>query len=192
MIYSQKLKNAIKFAIKTHEVYQKQTRKGKEIAYITHPLTVGVILASAGASEDVVAAGILHDTIEDSAPEKKVTAQMLEERFGQHVAELVVSVTEKDRALSWDDRKRDALEHIENFSHDSLLVKSADIISNMSELVDDHARYSDDIFTRFNAPKEKIIAHQLASIDAIVMNWPDNPLTEDLSELAKKIQHLKC
>ncbi len=70
MIYTQKIQHAIRFAIKTHEGYQKQKRKGKDVPYITHPLTVGLILAKAGANEDVIIAGILHDTIEDSIEEK--------------------------------------------------------------------------------------------------------------------------
>jgi (p)ppGpp synthase/HD superfamily hydrolase len=44
MVNIQKIQKAIKFAVKTHEVYQKQTRKGKDVSYITHPLTVGLIL----------------------------------------------------------------------------------------------------------------------------------------------------
>jgi len=40
-----KIQKAIKFAVKTHEVYQKQARKGKDVSYITHPLTVGLILS---------------------------------------------------------------------------------------------------------------------------------------------------
>ena len=71
MIYTKKIKDAIKFSIKTHEVYQKQKRKGKDIPYITHPLTVGLILARAGAWPHIIAGGILHDTIEDSVPEHK-------------------------------------------------------------------------------------------------------------------------
>jgi (p)ppGpp synthase/HD superfamily hydrolase len=47
MISTPKLKKAIRFATKTHEVYQKQKRKGKDIPYITHPLAVGRILACA-------------------------------------------------------------------------------------------------------------------------------------------------
>ena len=78
LVYSYRLKNAIRFATKTHEVYQKQKRKGKDVPYIIHPLAVGLILARAGACEDVVIAGILHDTIEDSIAEKKVTRSMLE------------------------------------------------------------------------------------------------------------------
>ncbi len=66
MILTPKIRSAIRFAIKTHEVDQKQARKGKDIAYIGHPLTVGLILARAGANEDTIIAGILHDTIEDS------------------------------------------------------------------------------------------------------------------------------
>jgi len=66
MIYTAKIRQAIRFAIKTHEVYQKQKRKGKDVGYISHPLTVGVVLAKAGASENVIVAGVLHDTIEDS------------------------------------------------------------------------------------------------------------------------------
>ena len=56
MLYSNKISKAIRFSIKTHEIYQKQKRKGKDIPYITHPLTVGLILARAGADEDVVVA----------------------------------------------------------------------------------------------------------------------------------------
>lgn len=190
MIYSEKIRRAIKFAIKTHDVYQKQTRKGKPIAYITHPLTVGIILAIAGASEDVIAAGILHDTIEDSVPEKKVTFEMLEERFEENVAKLVLSVTEMEKSHSWEARKKQALEHIKHFSHDSLLVKSADIVANMSELLDDHARYGDQIFERFSAPKDKVIAHQMLSIATIVECWPENPLHQDLQNIAVKIDQL--
>lgn len=190
MIYSIKLKNAIKFAIKTHDVYQKQTRKGKDIAYVTHPLTVGIILANAGASEDVIVAGILHDTIEDSVKEKKVTVEMLSERFGDVVAKLVLSVTETDKLLSWEERKSDALLHIENFSHESILVKSADILSNVTELLDDFARYGEQVFERFSAPKERFIANQLAAINTLISKWPENPLAEDLKCLLESIKNL--
>lgn len=188
MIYTSKIQKAIKFATKTHEVYQKQKRKGKDIAYITHPLTLGIILSQAKASEDVIIAGILHDTIEDSIDEKKVTIEMIEERFGKEVSNLVLSVTETDKSLSWEERKKQALEHIKNFSHNSLLIKSADIIANVSELLDDYARYEDTVFARFNAPKTKIIKHQLEAISLIIQKWKENPLEGDLKFLAYQLQ----
>lgn len=190
MIYSKKIKDAIRFSIKTHEVYQKQKRKGKDIAYITHPLTVGLILAHAGASEDVIIAGILHDTVEDSTEEKKVTAHMLTERFGKHVTTLVLNVTEQDMKLSWDERKKEALDHIAHFSNDALLVKSADIISNTSELIDDYDKDGEKVFDRFFASKEKYLAHQLALMLAITLRWPENPLLPNLTHNAKHLKQM--
>lgn len=194
MIYTKKIRSAIRFAIKTHEIYQKQKRKGKDVAYISHPLTVGIILASTGAKEDVVVAGILHDTIEDSIKGKKVSEKMLIERFGGEVAALVASVTEKDKELSWDQRKQSAISSIPHLSHESLLLKSADVVSNVSELIDDFARKGDSIFSDFNAPKDKILDHHIKAIGVIVSCWEKNPLKSDLISLAgdlKKIKLLK-
>ena len=186
-----KMQEAIRFSIKTHEVYQKQKRKGKDIPYITHPLTVGLILARAGASEDVVIAGILHDTIEDSAPEKKVTKEMIAERFGESVASLVLSVTETDKELTWEERKAEALEHIKSFSNDSLLLKSADIIANTSELIEDYSKGGDGVFDRFNAPKERLLEQSLRTIRAIYEKWPESPLAPNLRDIEAKLGGLK-
>lgn len=194
MIYTQKIQRAIKFAAKTHNHYQQQLRKGKVIPYISHPLTVGIILALAKASEDVIVAGILHDTIEDSVQEKKVSVEMLTERFGEEVALLVLSVTEQDRKLPWEQRKQEALDHIAHFSHESLLVKSADILSNGRELLDDHERSlqdGTDIFARFSAPKEKVLEHQIKIINAILESWPENVLALDLKDLLEGIEMIK-
>lgn len=190
MIYTHKIQKAIKFSIKTHEVYQKQKRKGKDIPYIVHPLTAGLILASVGASEDVIIAGILHDTIEDSVSERKVTKKMLVERFGEKVADLVESVTEKNKELPWEERKKEALMHIKKFSHDSLLVKSADIISNTTELIEDYEKNGDETFSRFNASKEKILLNYLRLICTIIECWSDNPLAEDLIFIAGQLQEM--
>jgi len=187
-----KIQKAIKFATKTHEVYQKQKRKGKDIAYITHPLTVGLILAHAGANDDVICAGILHDTMEDSIDDKKVSLDMLKERFGDTVAQLVLAVTETDKSLSWSERKKIAKEHIKSFSNEALFVKSADILSNIAELMDDYRKGGDQIFERFNAPlpkKENKIKNQIETINTIIEKWPENPLVPDLryyiNELSK-------
>lgn len=191
MIPLHKIQKAIKFATKTHEVYRKQKRKGKNISYITHPLAVGILLSHIGANENVVCAGILHDTIEDSIPKKKVTFAMLEERFGIAVAQMVWAVTETDKTLSWDVRKKQALEHIKTFSHDALLVKSSDLIGNLSELIDDYEKDGDQVFKRFNAPKEKKIKNSLETITAVVTRWPKNPFSKELRQLAGKLRKIR-
>jgi len=186
-----KIQKAIKFATKTHEVYDKQKRKGKDIAYITHPLTVGLMISSITDDNDIVCAGILHDTIEDSITEKKVDFNMLKERFGENVAQMVLDVTEQDKSLSWQERKDQAVEHVSSMSNDSLLVKSGDIIGNNSELLDDHNKEGDSIWSRFDAPepkKENKIKAELRVIAAIIKQWPENPLARELIFLADKLQ----
>jgi len=195
MKYTTKIQKAIKFAAKTHQVYQDQKRKGKLIPYITHPLTAGLILSLAGAKEDVIVAGILHDTIEDSTKEKKVTPKMVEERFGKNVTKLVMSVTEKKeysngKEIPWNIRKDEALEHIKKFSQNSVLVKSGDVLSNGTELIDDYAREGEKIFERFNVGKDKTLNQYQRVIPALLKRWPKNPLAGDLKFLAKEIEKI--
>jgi (p)ppGpp synthase/HD superfamily hydrolase len=184
------IQKAIKFSIKTHEVYQKQKRKGKDVAYITHPMAVGLILARAGADEEVIAAGILHDTIEDSVDEKKVTEEMIAGRFGSRVAGIVMDVTEKDRSLPWETRKREAVRHIAHFSEDSLLVKSADVIANLSETLDDYNRFGDEVFDRFHASKERTVGHWREVVRALIERWDGNPLRRDLEHISAELEKL--
>ena len=183
MILTPKLKSAIRFSTKTHEIDQKQKRKGKDIPYITHPLTVGLLLARAGANEDVIVAGILHDTVEDSIDAKKVTKEMITERFGDVVAGLVMSVTEQRKDLPWEERKREALEHVKTMDHDSLLVKAADLISNVSEIMSDYEKDGVATFDRFNAPREKVTWHYGEAMTTILRQWPEIPFAEDLTAL---------
>ena len=182
LLYSSRVQQAIRFSIKTHEVYQKQKRKGKDVPYITHPLTVGLILARAGADEDIVIAGILHDTIEDSVPEKKVTREMLTERFGEKVASIVENVTEPDKKLPWEERKQAAYERIATFDKESLLVKAADIIHNTTECLGDYEREGPAFFAAFNSPADKLFTHYARSLEAILKRWPEHPLAQDLAE----------
>jgi len=181
------MQEALLFALDAHQFHQQQKRKGKDVPYIVHPLAVGLLLAHAGAKEETIVAGILHDTIEDSTPEHKVTKQILSERFGPEVARLVASVSETDKTLPWAERKRRALEDIARFDEESVLVKSADVICNAEELLSDYARDGDEVFSRFNAGKEKYLVSQMRVIRALVVRWPDNPLSERLTFILRRL-----
>ena len=191
MVYTAKIQEAVRFAIGVHEVVQKQKRKGKDIPYITHPLTVGLILARAGASEDVICAGVLHDTLEDSVDYFKVTKETLAELFGETVAELVDSVTEKDKSKSWEVRKREALEHIRHFSNDSILVKAADVLSNNTELVHDYGLQGETVWERFTSSKENILENTYLVIGELIEAWPESPLVPDLRKLTNALFDLE-
>lgn len=197
-VFSPLIRGAIRFAILTHETHQKQKRKGKDIPYITHPLAVGMILAHAGASDDIIAAGILHDTIEDSVEEHKVDHAVLASQFGNTVADAVQAVSEPNKDLPWIERKQAALEHIKDLELPALWVKSADVISNVSEILDDYAESGEAVFSRFNAPKALLLRHYGALAKALIERWKilqetgTCVLTKDLELLAAGIERLSA
>ena len=111
-----------------------QTRKGTERPYVEHPREVARLLREAGASEPLVAAGLLHDVVEDTA----VTLGELRRAFGDEVAELVAAVSE-DKARTWEERKRGTIVELREAPPDVLLLKAADALANASGAAGDGA-----------------------------------------------------
>ena len=106
------INNAIDVAMRAH---QNQFRKGTAIPYVTHPLAVGIILAKAGCADEVIVAGILHDTVEDTP----MTLDNLRDLFGEKVADIVKGASEPDKSLPWEDRKRHTLNFLKTASRKS-------------------------------------------------------------------------
>ena len=91
------IKEAVEFAVEAH---RGAVRKGTRIPYIVHPLEAAVIVGSVTEDEELIAAAILHDVLEDTdASEEEVSS-----RFGDRVADLVVKETD-DKSRSWMERK---------------------------------------------------------------------------------------
>ena len=77
---------AIIFAVRAHEG---QRRRGESTPYIIHPMEVAAICASMTSDEDVLAAAVLHDTVEDT----DVTVEEIREIFGDEIADAVALMT---------------------------------------------------------------------------------------------------
>ncbi len=122
---------ALAFAAHKH---RDQRRKDAEASpYINHPIALAEVLAGEGgvADAEVLAAALLHDTIEDTA----TTADELRAEFGARIAGIVVEVTD-DKSLPKEERKRLQIEHASAISHGAKLVKLADKICNLRDVAD--------------------------------------------------------
>jgi (p)ppGpp synthase/HD superfamily hydrolase len=100
--------------------------------YINHPLAVAELLARVGGVSDVVVlqAALLHDTIEDTA----TTGDELESLFGIEVRKLVEEVTD-DKSLPDTERKRLQVVHADALSPGAQLIKLADKICNVTDVM---------------------------------------------------------
>lgn len=122
---------AISFAAEKHK---DQRRKDAEASpYINHPISLANILANEGGviNIDVLCAAILHDTIEDT----ETTEQELIDSFGCDIASIVMEVSD-DKSLPKEERKRLQIEHAPHSSYAAKLVKLADKISNLRDILE--------------------------------------------------------
>jgi len=124
-----KVEHAIYFATKAHT---DQKRKIENVNMIFHPFIVGMILEKAGCSEDLVAAGMLHDVVEDT----DYTFDDIEREFGKQVRDYVYDASEPDKTLSWEERKAHTVEFIKQAPFESKLLVAADKISNLEYIAD--------------------------------------------------------
>jgi guanosine-3',5'-bis(diphosphate) 3'-pyrophosphohydrolase len=121
---------ALAFAADKHRA---QRRKDKEASpYINHPIALADVLVNEGGIDDMVAlsAAVLHDTIEDT----QTTYEELQQRFGREVADVVLEVTD-DKSLPKAERKKRQETHAPHLSQRAKLVKLADKICNLRDIV---------------------------------------------------------
>ena len=116
------------FAIQAHMGQVRKSEPDKPM--IMHPIGVGQLLESFGYDDNVVAAGYLHDVVEDT----KYTIEDIEKKFGKDIANLVMGASEPDKSLSWEDRKRHTIEETKKLPLRNKLVICADKINNLEDL----------------------------------------------------------
>jgi (p)ppGpp synthase/HD superfamily hydrolase len=112
------------------ECHAGQRRKVDGAPFIEHPLEVGWLLYRAGLSDHLIAAGVLHDTLEKS----DASVSELHERFGPRVARLVLAVSEDPEIRGYSERKAALRARAAAAGPEALLVFAADKISKVREL----------------------------------------------------------
>jgi guanosine-3',5'-bis(diphosphate) 3'-pyrophosphohydrolase len=121
---------AVAFAAEKHK---NQRRKDTEASpYINHPIALAQVLANEGDVLDatILCAAVLHDTIEDT----ETTDDELRQLFGDKVTAIVLDVTD-DKSLPKEVRKEEQVRHAPHISSEAKLVKLADKICNLRDIL---------------------------------------------------------
>ena len=124
-----RLLSALHFAADKH---RDQRRKGEDASpFINHPIVVAETLARYGVTDPVtLQAAVLHDTIEDT----ECTPEELERVFGPEVRAVVLEVSD-DELLPKQARKAAQIRNAPQLSHRAKLIRIADKISNVHDVV---------------------------------------------------------
>ena len=127
-------------------------RKKGNAPYILHPMEAAVIVGTMTDDQNLIAAAVLHDVVEDA----DIAIEEIEERFGSRVRELVQSETEDKRAdrppaETWRIRKEESLAVLKNTNDIAvLMVWLGDKLANMRSLYRDWKVEGDAMWQRFN------------------------------------------
>jgi len=145
---AQLIHDAIMFAEKAH---RGQKCSGTDAVYMIHAMEVLQILESAQAPLEVKLAGILHESLQNTA----VSYEDIAEYFGAETAALVAFVT-ADKTRGWYERKSLEIDKTETADFYEKLVVMADVISNMRQLLYRFKREGSEIWAGFPVKKDDI------------------------------------
>ena len=146
---------ALLFATEKHDG---QIRKFNGEPYVNHPIRVANTVNEFTLDEDIIAAALLHDVIEDT----NATETEIREKFGDNVANMVLALTSDKEKIKQVGKTKYLLDKMNELSDDELLIKLADRLDNVSDLSKDNEKWSiqytlqtDMIITMLNNPNIK-------------------------------------
>ena len=154
---------AIAFSTKAHDGMR---RRKNNVPYILHPMEVGAIVGTMTDKQEVIAASVLHDVVEDAG----ITMEEIEEKFGPRVKELVASETENKREElppeeTWFVRKEESLEKLRTTDDiEILMLWIGDKLSNIRAIYRDFLVEGNALWNKFHQSDINVQAWYYRSI----------------------------
>lgn len=171
---------AINFAAMAHNG---QTRKSTIIPYITHPFAVGMLLQKIKCADEVIAAGILHDILEDTS----TTFDDLAEHFGIRVAKLVLAASEQDKSLPWKERKQHTIDGLPHAYLEEIQIITADKLHNLRSIRADIEQDRENVWDRFNRGKRDQHWYYSSIVKALIPRKKECKLIAELVREVKAV-----
>ena len=180
------LDRALSLALEAHAG---MIRKKDRIPYILHPMEVAVIAATLTLDEEVMAAAVLHDTVEDAG----VTFGQIAAACGPAVAALVASETEDKRPdlpprATWKLRKTESLEKLKATDDPRVrILWLSDKLANMRAFHRLWLREGDAVWQGFNETRPSEQAWYYRSIESLLSDLKDTLAWQEYHALLEKI-----
>ena len=129
--------------------HHNQVRKGGDIPYVGHLLSVAGLVINDNGSEAQAIAALLHDAVEDQGGAE--TLQEIKANFGEEVARIVEECSDTDKTPKppWQERKQDYINHLGVVGEDTLLVSVADKLDNARSMRRDYNEHGSALWQRF-------------------------------------------
>lgn len=193
MFLSSRLDEAIKLACRLHRL---QSRNDAfQTPYVSHLISVAVLIASVTDDEDIIIAGLMHDSLEDVPG---YTYERLVEDCGSRVADIVRHVTEpldatksNDQQVPWLTRKEAYLLTLKEGGVESAIVSAADKIHNTESFLKAFNQEGESYALRFNSSiTNRVWFHEQAFLIVEEKLGKDHALVIRFREVTEKFRSL--
>jgi len=180
------LDEAIVFAVQAH---RGQVRKLSAIPYVLHPLEVAAIISTMTSDLNTMAAGVLHDTVEDCG----VDPLLIRAKFGNRVAALVASETEDTsstapRAETWQQRKEESLQVLQvSKDREVKIMWLGDKLSNIRSFYREYMTIGDELFTHLHQSDKSKQAWYYRTLGEYLSDLSDTQAYKEYVDLVNKI-----
>jgi (p)ppGpp synthase/HD superfamily hydrolase len=178
------------------EHHREQLRKGTQIPYLSHLMSVCALALEMGGTEDEAIGALLHDVVEDGGGPSALAE--IRERFGPDVARIVQanSDTDVEPKPPWQERKQAYIAAIAHKQPDELRVSLADKLHNARAILLDYRTHGEALWTRFKAGKgESVRWYYRALFEAFSARRADlgpgaEPFLDELRRVLDEMDHL--
>lgn len=182
---------ALEFAARHHAG---QVRKRTHVPYLTHPVIVAETLAYFyPGNTALVVAGLLHDTVEDTA----ATMAEVAEAFGAEVAALVEHVTkpapvegeEDDPQAAWRAKRRAMLDALAGAPTDAYRLKAADALANLQAIARDcrHPEVGEGVWERFKVGRDESLWYYREILTRVASELGEEPIVAELERALREV-----
>lgn len=184
------IKKARDFAIKVHkgDIRKSEPDKPK----FMHVHSVAKILESYGFDKNVIAAGYLHDVVEDARYSfnftKKDMIEKLRKEFGEDITSLVQGASEPDKSLSWKERKQHTINETRKLPFRNKLVVCADKINNLEDLYLTFEKKGEVDYSAFNSGEKNQRWYYTSVYESLIYGEDkDLPIFKRLKTIIDKV-----
>jgi (p)ppGpp synthase/HD superfamily hydrolase len=166
-------------------VYARQAHSGQvrnsgdgETPFIEHPIAVAERLAQHGYTDDVLAAALLHDVLEDTDTDR----DELEERFGETVAGLVDALSERAEIEAYGDRKDEHRKRVARSKPAARVIFAADKLANLEALRAAYAVRGEAVDQELQVPLDTKVRTWQLDLDMLLAESPEPALVKDFAD----------
>jgi (p)ppGpp synthase/HD superfamily hydrolase len=178
-----RFEQALVYASKLH---RKQRRKGSNVPYISHLLSVTALVLEDDGDEDEAIAALLHDAVEDQGGQ--ATREVIFDMFGAKVTCIVDGCSDADTIPKppWQERKQRYIDNLRNASASIRKVSLADKLHNARSILRDLSQEGEETWGKFKGGKKGTLWYYQTLLELFLETDTDSWMVQELKRIVEQ------